>query len=260
MFSFVIDLLRPWQFKGKARLLRRLVPAQGIRSARVHGYRMELDLGEHIQRMIYLGAYERHETRWIRRQLRAGMTFVDIGANVGYFTLLAAGVVGRSGRVIAIEPSDPAADKLEKVVVDNRLTWVNVERYGLGRMEGEQKLSQPSPHNHTPSMIGKPDRPGRKVRVRALDDCLADWQLQTIDLLKMDVEGFEPEVIAGASDCLQSGRVRNILCEFNDSWLRQNGSSGEQLYKQLLDFGFLDVDGDPPPMTGQTHNRRFVHR
>jgi hypothetical protein len=79
-----IAALRPLRFRGKNRLLGWLLPDKGIREARVFGYRVELDLGDFIQRMVYLGSYERHETGLVARYLRRGMTVVDAGANIGY--------------------------------------------------------------------------------------------------------------------------------------------------------------------------------
>ncbi len=83
MLDFMIEAFRPFQFKGKGRLLGALVPLSGTRTARVFGYRVELDMVEYIQRTVFLGAYERWETGVVRRLLRQGMCFVDVGANRG---------------------------------------------------------------------------------------------------------------------------------------------------------------------------------
>src|SRR6185436_6075060 len=104
MLDNVISAFRPHNFRGKLRLLDGLVPHTGDRVASVWGYQVHLDLSEAIQRWIYMGAFEPKETALATRWLRPGMTFVDVGANVGYFTLLAASRVGPSGRVHAIEP------------------------------------------------------------------------------------------------------------------------------------------------------------
>src|SRR3954447_26673696 len=65
-----IDVLRPYQFRGKTRLLSPFVPRMGIREAQVFGYKMSLDLGDLIQRNIYLGTYERHETQCVVKLLK----------------------------------------------------------------------------------------------------------------------------------------------------------------------------------------------
>lgn len=253
-----VDFLRPYQFRGKARLLNRFVPRTGSRTARVHGFRMELDLSEHIQRMIYLGAYERRETRTIRRYLRPGMRFVDVGANVGYFTLLASRAVGPAGMVFAVEPSPYAADRLARTITENWIGNVRLDRIGLGKESSECTLYDPLPDNHTPTMLGDIGSSGKRVSVRRLDDCLAEWAVGQIDLLKIDVEGYEPLVFEGASAALSAGRIRAILCEFNEYWLRRAGSSVSGLREQLLGFGFVDVTDSAWDVNRPTCNRFLV--
>jgi FkbM family methyltransferase len=219
---------------------------------------MELDLSEHIQRMVYLGAYERWETATVRRQLRPGTCFVDVGANVGYFTLLAARVVGPGGQVIAVEPSRYAADRLARTIAANRLGNVRLERIGLGREPGELTLYDPLPDNHAPTMLGEAGAAGMVVRVRRLDDCLSEWGVDRIDLLKLDVEGYEPAVLDGAARTMGSGRVRAILCEFNAYWLGRAGSSPGALRDRILGFGFADVTGTLWDASEPVLNRLFV--
>lgn len=253
-----VNFLRPYQFRGKARLFNRFVPRTGVRTAWVHGFRMELDLAEHIQRMIYLGTYERWETRMVRRYLRPGMRFVDVGANVGYFTLLASRAVGSAGMVFAVEPSSYVADRLARTLTDNRIGNVRLDKIGLGKEPGECILYDPLPDNHTPTMLGDVGTSGKCVPIRPLDDCLADWGVGHVDLLKIDVEGYEPLVLEGASTALSAGRIRAILCEFNDYWLRRAGSTMSGLREELLGLGFVDVTDCPWDLTRPILNRFFV--
>ncbi len=243
MIESLVGALRPYQFKGKARLLGSLMPRSGTRFATVHGYRMELDLIDHIQRMIYLGAFERWETGAFRRLLRPGMCCVDVGANVGYFTLLAARRVGPTGKVFSIEPSPYAADRLNRTLDDNKISNVRIERCGLGRSRGEVILYDAIVGNHSPTMLGDPGSSGRMVTLRTLDECMLEWAIDRIDLLKVDVEGYEPDVFAGAKRVLSEGRVRAILCEFNSHWLTRAGTSSREVYRGLLEQGFVDRSG-----------------
>lgn len=254
----LIDQSRPWQFRGKGRLLDPFVPRSGVRQARVHGYQMELDLSEHIQRTVYLGAYERHETRLVSRLLRPGMCFVDVGANVGYFTLLAARRVGPTGRVVAVEPSRYAADRLTATVSANGIRTVRLAQIGLGREPGTAVLYDPLPDNHSPSMHGSPGAAGEAVPVRRLDDCLTDWGVDRVDLLKIDVEGSEPAVLDGASAALAAGRIRAVLCEFNEVWLKQAGTTAVELHAKLLGHGFRDATDTPWDPAAQVQNRLLV--
>ncbi|VTU00933.1 Methyltransferase, FkbM family OS=Oscillatoria acuminata PCC 6304 GN=Oscil6304_3683 PE=4 SV=1: Methyltransf_21 [Gemmataceae bacterium] len=239
----LIELLRPVQFKGKVRLLNPLVPRAGTRTGTVHGARMSLDLAEHIQRMVYLGAYERTETRLIRRYLQPGMNVVDVGANVGYYSLLAARRVGATGRVLAVEPSAVAADRLAATIKDNAIPNIHVERVGLGQSRGEAILFDPRPDNHSPTMLGDPGGAGRVVPIRTLDEVTAECGLTHIDLLKIDVEGYEPRVFAGAEELFAARRIRAVLCEFNEFWLVKGGTTGAAVYRDLLDRGFVDRTG-----------------
>jgi Methyltransferase FkbM domain len=101
---------------------------------------------------------------------------------------------------------------------------------------------------------------GRAVTVtaRRLDDCLAEWGVASIDLLKIDVEGLEAKVFAGAERALGSGRIKAVLCEFNDYWLRASGTSPQALHAMLTDLGFVDQGGLPRFAPGCVDNRFLV--
>ncbi|HEV2147383.1 MAG TPA: FkbM family methyltransferase [Longimicrobiaceae bacterium] len=257
----LIDTLRPYHFRGKLRLLAGMAPRTGERTARLFGYDVRLDLAEAIQRWIYLGAFEPQETAAVRRWLRPGMTFVDVGANVGYFTLLAASRVGETGRVFAVEPSPYAHDRLNAAVSANRLAQVRTFRMGLSSTEGELNLYLPPESDgfHSPTMSASSWETLR-VPVRRLDDCLDEWGVRSVDLIKLDVEGHEAHVLEGAAGALETGRVRAVLCEFNDHWLRQQGSSPRALHDTLVRAGFVDQEGVPDFGADGCETRFLVHR
>jgi FkbM family methyltransferase len=243
MTERLVALLRPLHFRGKLRLLDRLVPREGSRRAVVHGCDMELDLADLIQRGIYLGSYEPSETRAFKRILRPGGVVVDVGANVGYFTALAARLVGERGRVFAFEPSPYAFERLSAMVLRNKLRSVVPVRAALDERRGSDMLYLPpeSAHNHSPTMASAGGGNAVAVDVRTLDDCLDEWGVSSVDLLKLDVEGFEHRVLRGAARALAAGKVRNVLVEFNDFWLREAGTSGAALYELLERAGFRDA-------------------
>src|SRR5437867_4169102 len=120
MLSLLIEQLRPIQFRGKARLLHSLSARAGERSAVVFGTIFHLDLEDYIQRSIFLGTFEPAETRIVSKYLQKGMTVVDVGANVGYFTALGAKRVGSGGRIAAFEPSPYAFQRMSRMVCENR--------------------------------------------------------------------------------------------------------------------------------------------
>ena len=241
--AFVIDkiikAIRPYHFKGKYRLLDLIAPNEGIRNGQVFGMRFELDLADWIQRSIYLGTYEPLETRLVAAFLKPGMTVIDIGANVGYYTALGASKVGSEGRIYAIEPDDRAFAQLATMIAENRIP-AKAFHIGLGERNGVEHLYQsPDSRNNTPTMIAHNGLlPTAVVSTRRLDDCLDEWQVPRVDLLKIDVEGWEPRIFEGALRALASGRIRAILCEFNDDWLLAGGSSAADLWNLLIGFGY----------------------
>jgi FkbM family methyltransferase len=253
--ELITSTLRPYPFRGKLRLLDALVPEYGVQSAQVFRALMQLDVKDPIQRNIYLGTYEPQETIWVEQWLKPGMTFVDIGANVGYFTALAARRVGSSGRLFAVEPQPHVYRKLRQMIEDNSLSQVTAICAGLSDAPGILPLFLPADacfNNAT--MVRHEGARSIEVPVKTLDTCLDEWGVERIDLLKIDVEGHEPSVFRGAASALAAGKIRAILCEFNDPWLRLAGSSAGELHSQLLRAGFVDRQGTPK-FAGPLENR-----
>jgi FkbM family methyltransferase len=237
--NLLFRALRPINFRGKYRLLNRLLPRSGTRTADLFGFRVRCDLSDLIQRQMYLGCYEPQETRTARRLLKPGMTFVDAGANAGHFTFLAASLVGPSGRVLAFEPDPMLAERLAATAPPN----TRVFPHALGREYATKTLSIPpvSFGNRDPVLVELPGHEHVRVKVAPLD-AVVDG---TVDLLKLDVEGHEAEVLAGATRLLAAGRIRAVLCEFNDHWLRTRGTTADRLWDTLLGLGFAPGQSRP---------------
>jgi FkbM family methyltransferase len=240
-----VAALRPVLVRGKPRLMRQLVPPTGIRTAEVFGFRLKLDLGNFIDRMIFMGCYEPGNTHRFKKILKTNQTVIDVGANIGYFTLLAAHLTGPRGRVFAIEPHPTNFGLLRETLETNRLRQVKALQIGLGEREGMGQVhmaDQTLFSNRTASMVHSEDWVSFPVRVRSLDECLVEWGIDTVDLLKIDVDGFESKIINGAQDSLRSGRVRNIIIEFNDFWLSKAGDSALALRSRIEELGFGRVN------------------
>jgi FkbM family methyltransferase len=252
MFRPIIEASREMQFRGKARLLNLIGPRSGVNVTSVFGSTFDLDLSDFIQRQIYFGTFEPHETRVVRNYLKPGMIFVDVGANVGYFTALAASIVGKAGRVISFEPSPYAFNRLRAMVEKSGLSQVSLVPAGLGDAPGELNIYLGiGSDNHSPTMIAHEGTTATVVAVKKLDDALGELGCDRIDFMKIDVEGFEPRVLAGATQLLREGRIRSILCEFNEHWLAQAGSSPAELRDLICNAGLVESD------TGGRENRYF---
>jgi FkbM family methyltransferase len=240
-FDTLIAAARPFQFRGKGRVLSALVRHRGVRGARVFGCRMELDLADLIQRHIYFGTYECAETALVKKMLRPGSVFIDAGANVGYYTALAASRVETSGTVLSFEPSPYAYGRLQALVQSNNLSMVRTFPVGLADSEGEVNLYVPPPAywpNHSPSMHPDPNIEPIRVKVWTLDRVLEELGIDRVDLIKIDVEGYEPRVLRGAARALANHRIDAILCEFSDACLKASDTSAEELWQMCNDAGF----------------------
>jgi len=233
----IVSALRGVRFRGKYRLLSQLAPRSGLREASVFGLRMVLDLSDLIQRNIYLGSGERQETSLLRSYLRPGMTFVDVGANVGYYSALASSAV-RDGRVIAFEPNPYASERLAAWIKRNGVQNVTVCPVALGALAGSAAIYIGNETNRTSSMAGGAG-PGTQISVRTLDDEMERLGVTRIHVLKIDVDGYESQVLAGASRLFAERRIGAILCEFSRTWLHNTGKSCEDLELSITRHGFL---------------------
>ena len=242
----IVNAARSLRFRGKYRVFTRLAPRQGIVTADVFGSQFRLDLSDWIQRGIYLGTYERNETALVLGYLKPGMTVIDVGANCGYYTALAASRIGPHGRIFAIEPSPRPFMRLQSMIVDNHIP-ASAFDFGVGDVAGEFGIYQsPNTTNDTATMVPNGGlAPVATVRIRTLDDCIDEWQLGSVDLLKIDVDGWEPRILKGAQRAMREHRIKAVLCEFCEEWLRQVGSTRASLAKVFSDCGYVAHSNDP---------------
>lgn len=253
-------LLSSTEFRGKGSLLLALCPIRGKIDISLFGYVFQCDLAEHIQRRIFLFDYDKEAQRFVRENLQAGDTFLDIGANVGFYTLLGASIVGKTGRVIAIEPNPKTFDKMKKTIERNGLENVLALNLGLGRSESEVELFFNSAiGNDSATMVAHGATESMKVKVVKLDSVAAEHSIDKIAYLKIDVDGFEPEVFKGATNLLAEARIKAMQCEFSDVWLRRMNTSQEIVHSSLLSMGFRDVGGVPSFIAGSTVDRFFLN-
>lgn len=178
----------------------------------------------------------------VKGYLKPGMTFIDVGANIGYYTALGALLVGTQGRVVAFEPSAYAFEKLSSMAAKSGLTQVTTIHAGLSDAAGSLKLYLGvGSNNHTPTMVARGNTSETTVRVVRLDEEAARLGIERIDLIKIDVQGYESKVLAGATRLLRERRIGAILCEFNEGWLSKAGSSLESLEALILQAGMVEV-------------------
>lgn len=206
-------------------------------SCRARGLRWELDLNELIDhRIFYLGTHERFTTKRILDALPSGGTFFDVGANMGYFTTLAAKQVGPAGKVVAFEPMSRALAKLNRHVAINDLGNVTVEKLVLtDHANGPIEVAFQNSwylYDHVDA-----EETRETIPTTTLDDYIASHDVTRIDAMKIDVDGYELKVLSGGQELLRRFRP-HLFIELGKYTLRSAGDSLEALLDLLGGAGY----------------------
>ena len=188
---------------------------------------------------LYAGLHEFNDMGFLLHLIRPTDVFFDIGANVGTYTVLAGKAIGV--RTVALEPVPITYRYLEDNIRVNRIeTEVMALNMGASRRKGQLHFSTDQDSvNHV--VLEKSEKSSIVlVPVDALDNLIIDVPV----LIKVDVEGFEYEVLSGAQRILEASKLKAIIIEINGSGNRY-GVSNQAIHQLLLDYGFLPYDYDP---------------
>ena len=204
----------------------------------VLGHRMQLDRSDSLELSIR-GIYEPLETRLAQELIRPGGCAVDVGANIGYYTLLLARGVGPRGRVYAFEPEPQNFSLLEKNVRSNGYANVQLERKAASDTTGSLQLFVSRENQGDHRVYASPTESRGSVHIRAvrLDDYFRD-EFPEIDLLKMDIQGAEGHALLGMSEMLRCRPPRAILTEFWPLGLKRAGSEAARILQLLEARGY----------------------
>lgn len=210
--------------------------------------------------------YEPQETELVDKILHDGMTFVDVGANIGYFTVLAAKRVGPTGRVFSFEPEPHNFELLKRNVDANQLT--NVAAHNTAVVDEPKKINMYlSAYNYGDHRIVDGDddsirNVGRRHKTVSvdglrLDDCLAAYK-RPINIIKVDVQGAEYLVLKGMKRTLIANPDVLLLTEFWPWGMRLSGTDPESYLSELRDLGFnayqLESDGSLVEAPANVHD------
>jgi FkbM family methyltransferase len=232
---------------GKAyfyeRFHTRLAPADRYAVVRLDkGFRMQLDLADPEQLKVYFyGHYhERYEADLVQRLLSGDDVFWDVGANVGYFTLVAATALNHCGRIIAFEPGKNAYARLTGNLALN--PWRNIQAYPLAvtDREGEAVLHLAGDIADSSANLyqAAAAQAGSEVcRTVSLDHFLKEEELPPPDLIKLDAEGAELAVLEGAHRLIADSPPLWLM-EMEEKNLRAAGASKAAVAEFLTGCGY----------------------
>ena len=204
----------------------------------------------------------------MKRFLRPTDVVVDVGANVGVYTLWASTFVGPGGRIIAFEPDRQAYSRLRQQLALNGLDWVETDQIALAASAGAGWLSSDRDvENYLAVALGSEAAKFVPVSTTDLDTCLSKRGVRHVAYLKIDVEGAEQQIFEGGRRTLSSKAVSLIQFEANDQALKYGGRPADVI-EYLRDYGFRTLrycvdsnrfeDVQPATIAEHSHQNLFA--
>jgi FkbM family methyltransferase len=206
------------------------------------GIRLQCRLPDVIQMYVYLfGTWEPDLAAFLRRRLRPGDTFVDVGANIGCLSALAGTLVGPRGTVVAIEPCPTAIAVLQETVARNDLTNVRLVAGAVSDRDEELPLFAGPSHaiglTATVAHSGFPQQGW--VRAAPLCSLVTRDELATTRLVKIDVEGAEHRVLSGMLACMDAlAADAELVVELSPTWWSDPKLRPIDVLRPFLERGF----------------------
>ncbi len=234
-------LLKPAPLKRLANgVIRALLPAE------LHYRGIQLALNPNdpvVSGALLFNVYENDEVDYFQCLLRPGMTVVDVGANIGLYTALAAAGIGPAGRVVALEPDPESFSYLQKTLALNGFTTVEPCAAAASSGTGTAQLFR-NPDNRGDSRLYDDPLLANPLAIQTttLDELLRAHGIRSVDILKMDVQGAEGLVLAGAAQILRDSPNLTIMMEFWPYGLARTGCNAREILHQLRADGFQLVD------------------
>ena len=239
-------LLRPWPLRPLANwAIRQLLPAQVNFGEAVVVLNPDDPV---VSGALHFGVYEKAETKFFQTACQPGMTFLDVGANIGYYTALATHEVGPTGKIIALEPDPESFKYLEQTIAANAAE--NVLAFPVAASDAPATLPLfISRDNRGDNRLYSPGESRPQVEVDAVvtDALLAENKIGTVNLIKIDVQGYEPKVIAGLRATITRSPKLTLLTEFWPKGIHDAGGDPQEFLNTLRDLGLtlheLKADG-----------------
>ena len=196
---------------------------------------IEVNLSKPAERAIPFNAYEPLVTREFLNVLKEGDVVLDVGAWIGYYVILAA---KKANRVIAIEADDNNCQRIRRNIGLNRFSNVIIVNVAAAEesssgilLEGPSssmnKIRQPGPSTRS-----------KTIKTEPLDDIISKYKITEVNLLIMDIEGYEYFALKGLCSSLQTHIVKNIICEIHPTLLTQYGCSNNDVLNLLSKCGY----------------------
>jgi len=249
MINMLGNLIKQFSFRIKSKaliLIAKISYKECYVIKEVQGSNMLLNLNDVgiSQELFFYGVHESESTKQYKKTLQSGMTVFELGANIGYYALIGAKIVGPNGRIIAFEPS-PVNMRAFKtnVTLNNLEDIVDLYQRGVGAKTGKMQFNLVNKGNMS-SFYNRSNGGGIKtlesieVDVISIDDFFENKQIK-IDYMRMDVEGYEYEIFQGMTKFLKTEYApTGFFIEVHSQLLNNNGHSCREFVMILKNFGY----------------------
>lgn len=194
-----------------------------------------------ISGALAIGVFEKHETALFRSVLKPGTVVLDVGANIGYYTLIASHHIGPSGKVFTFEPEPNNYTLLQKNIKKNKVKNVLAFQLGLSdkKYSGALYLSDDNQGNHSLSQKSAGGDTAIEISLITADEVLTDAGISKVDVVKMDIEGAEPMALKGMEAVLFRSSPCVLFCEFYPQALTRQGFNPVVFLESISRNGFL---------------------
>jgi FkbM family methyltransferase len=237
-------------FKGKRRLrnmLGKSVRGKGYSEIITFdkGQKIALELDDWIPFNIFLtGIYtqEKTELLYFLSSLRKGMTVLDIGANIGYYSLLAAARIAKNGKVHSFEPVRETYSRLQQNITLNEFKNIEAHRYIIHDHIGEMDIFVADKSNTGSSSLSRSmenfSNTVQKVQTITIDSYIKSRQIKSVDIVKIDVEGSELFVLKGMRNLLKRDNMK-IFTEINGENLKKQNTTPQDIANLLKNYDYF---------------------
>ncbi len=230
-------ILKPWPLRNITNwIIKRLLP----KKVKLGKYFLYLNPNDPVvSGAIFFNVYEKSESNFIKSICYEGMNILDIGANIGFYTALFSQSAGDDGMVIAIEPDKESYKYLSKSI--NSFYYKNVLSFRLAASDTKQKLPLfISTENRGDNRLYSTNQKRNSMIVDCItvDELLKENKIKNLDLIKIDVQGYEPKVLKGMIKIVKSSKELILLSEFWPKGIQEAGEDPQEYLIMLRKMQF----------------------
>ena len=208
-----------------------------------HGLKIYLELSNPFTWDLVLEKdLEKDVKQEFSQNVNEGDTVIDVGANIGEYTLLGAKLVGDKGLVISVEPDHDTVKSLKENIILNDFKNCLVLEKAVGEKVETKSWYKESEEGVCgyldPCVVNIELKKHSEIEVTTIDEIILSKNLNLVNLLKIDVEGFEYEVLLGCNDALKKNKIKKIIIELHPKYLKYKGINEDLIYTFLKKHGF----------------------